>query len=93
MRRRLIVVGDGGDHAGARVISGASRYQIDGRAIARQGDRVDCPQRYPDGAPHGVNRIVEGTHKYLIEGQPAALEGHRSECGCVLIGSANRFVD
>jgi uncharacterized Zn-binding protein involved in type VI secretion len=92
MTRRIIVVGDGGSHAGARVISGSPRSSIDGRAVARKGDSVDCPQRYPGGRPHGVNPIVEGTDKYLIDGIPVALEGHRTECGCVLVGTVNRYV-
>ncbi|MBP7566887.1 MAG: PAAR domain-containing protein [Burkholderiaceae bacterium] len=87
MTRRIIVVGDGGSHAGARVISGSPHDTIEGRAVARKGDLVDCPQRYPGGKPHGINRIVEGSLNDLLDGVPLALEGHRTECGCVLVGS------
>lgn len=87
MSRRIIVVGDSGSHAGSRVISGSPNDSIDGRAIARKGDLVSCPQTYPGGRPHGENRIVGGADEYTLDGTPVALEGHSTECGCVLIGS------
>lgn len=92
MSRRIILVGDGGSHAGARVISGSPNRSVNGRAIARRGDQIDCPQKCPDGTPHGVNPIVEGTEQYLVDGVPAALDGHHTACGCTLVGSVNTFV-
>jgi uncharacterized Zn-binding protein involved in type VI secretion len=88
MGRIVILVGDPTDHGGV-VISGSSTHRIDGKPIARLGDKVDCPETYPGGAPHGVNAIVEGEPGVLIDGIPVALEGHKTECGCSLIGTCN----
>jgi uncharacterized Zn-binding protein involved in type VI secretion len=86
MARKIIVVGDTSDH-GAVVISGSPNDSIDGKPIARLGDKVDCPQKYPDGRPHGVNPIIEGEPGYTVDGIPVALHGHKTACGCSLIGS------
>jgi uncharacterized Zn-binding protein involved in type VI secretion len=91
MSRKIIVVGDSTDHGGV-VISGDTTKTISGKAIARLGDKVDCPKKYPNKKPHGVNAIVEGEASYLVNGIPVALEGHHTECGCALIGSVNATV-
>jgi uncharacterized Zn-binding protein involved in type VI secretion len=91
MGKKIIVVGDATTHGG-KVISGASDQTLNGKAIARKGDEVDCPELYPGGAPHGVNKIIEGSDKYLVMGIPVALEGHKTECGCALIGSGTAEV-
>lgn len=88
MPRRIIVLNDATTHGG-KVITGAGQHTIEGRPIARLGDLVDCPQRYPGNRPHGVNKIIEGEPTLCLEGIPVALEGHHSECGCALIGSVN----
>lgn len=88
MARKIIVVGDPTSHGG-RVISGSKAHTIGGKAIARKGDQVDCPERYPDGSLHGVNVIIEGEDKMPIDGIPVALEGHKTACGCQLIGTSN----
>ena len=88
MARPVIVVGDATDHGGV-VISGSPNHDINGKAIARLGDKVDCPQKYPGGKPHGVNPIVEGESGYLIDGIPVALQGHKTACGCQLIGASS----
>ncbi|WP_202944352.1 PAAR domain-containing protein [Methylovorus sp. MP688] len=90
MSRRFIVVGDPTDHDG-KVISGSPTHTISGKPVARLGDKVDCPKKYPDGSPHGVNAIVEGEPNCLIDGVPAALEGHKSECGCRLLATVSAF--
>lgn len=38
----------------------SAAYTIDGKPMARLGDLVDCPQKYPGDVPQGVNTIVEG---------------------------------
>ncbi|ATE61641.1 PAAR domain-containing protein [Thauera sinica] len=86
MSRTVIVVGDMTTHGG-RVISGSPTDSLDGRAIARLGDLVDCPQRYPGSKPHGINKIIEGDPDWTLDGIPVALSGHKTECGCALIGS------
>jgi len=87
MARKIIVMGDPTSHGGT-VISGSAAHTIGGKAIARKGDKVDCPEKYPDGSPHGVNEIVEGEATMPIDGIPVALEGHKTVCGCSLIGTA-----
>ncbi|BDT68003.1 hypothetical protein os1_21840 [Comamonadaceae bacterium OS-1] len=88
MGRKIIVVGDPTDHGGV-VISGSPTRNVDGKAMARLGDSVNCPQTYPGGKPHGVNAIVEGDARFLVDGIAVALEGHKTECGCSLIGTVN----
>ncbi|AOY94413.1 hypothetical protein BKK79_20890 [Cupriavidus sp. USMAA2-4] len=91
MSRSIIVVGDTNSSSGI-VITGSFSDVLDGKPIARLGDLVDCPAKYPDGRPHGVNPIVEGDASMLVSGKPVALHGHRSACGCSLIGKAAAYV-
>lgn len=86
MSLKIITVGDKTDHGGT-VISGSPTHDIRGRAIARLGDKVNCPQFYPGGKPHGVNKIVTAFDAFTVNGVPVAVEGCATECGCVLIGS------
>jgi uncharacterized Zn-binding protein involved in type VI secretion len=83
---KIITVGDKTDHGGT-VISGAPNQNIHGRAVARLGDKVDCPQFYPGGKPHGINKIITACNTVTINGVPVAVEGCTTECGCKLIGS------
>lgn len=46
MSLKIITVGDKTDHGGT-VISGSPKHDIRGKAIARLGDKVDCPLPYP----------------------------------------------
>jgi uncharacterized Zn-binding protein involved in type VI secretion len=91
MSKPIIVLGDATSHGG-RVISASSTRTINGKGIARKGDTVSCPLKYPNKKPHGVNAIIEGDDSYLIDGIPVALEGHKTECGCTLIGSVTSSV-
>ena len=85
MHRNIAVVGDTTTHGG-RVVTGSEADTIDGRAIARMGDLVDCPL-------HGIQPIIEGDDTTLLEGRPMALEGHRVACGCrLLAGGGNGSV-
>lgn len=79
--RPFILVGDKTDHGGV-VISGAPSADVNGRCIARAGDKVTCPKK-----GHGENQIVEGDPMMIIDGRPVALHGHRTACGAVLISS------
>lgn len=87
MSLKIITVGDKTDHGGT-VISGSPDHDIGGRAIARLGDPVSCPQSYPGGKPHGVNKIVTACRSFSVNCVPVAVEGCTTECGCKLIGSA-----
>lgn len=82
----IITVGDKTDHGGT-VVSGSPTHDIRGRAIARIGDNVDCPQSYSGGKPHGVNKILSGNNTFTINGLAVAVDGCNTECGCKLIGS------
>ncbi|MGJ7918300.1 PAAR domain-containing protein [Massilia sp. LXY-6] len=86
MSLKIITVGDKTDHGGT-VISGSPNHDIRGKAIARLGDKVDCPQPYPGGKPHGVNKIITAHDTLTVDGVPVAVEGCTTECGCKLIGS------
>lgn len=86
MPLKIITVGDKTDHGGT-VISGSPNHDVRGRAIARLGDQVDCPQLYPGGKPHGVNKITTAYSSFTVNGVPVAVEGCTTECGCKLIGS------
>lgn len=92
MALKIITVGDGTDHGG-KVISGSPTHDIGGKAIARLGDEVECPQHYPDGTPHGVNKIVTAHSTFSVGGIPVAVQDCLTECGCKLIGSATASVD
>lgn len=86
MSLKIITVGDKTDHGGT-VISGSPRHDIHGRAIARVGDKVQCPMPYPGGKPHGINKIITGSATLTVDGIAVAVEGCMTECGCKLIGS------
>nr|WP_307727304.1 PAAR domain-containing protein [Telluria mixta] len=88
---KIITVGDKTDHSG-KVISGSPTHDIQGRAIARLGDQVDCPQLYPGGKPHGVNKIITAHKTLTVDGMPVAVEGCTTECGCKLLGSLSATV-
>lgn len=66
-------------HGPGTIVSGASTAAINGRPIARVGDRISC------GAV-----IVSGSASATIEGQPVARQGDTTSHGGTLIeGDAN----
>ena len=92
MSLKIIVVGDPTDHGG-KVITGSPLHDVDGKAIARLGDKVACPQFYPGGKPHGVNKIVTAHPTVSIGGTPVAVEDCVTECGCKLMGTRRASAD
>ncbi|MEC5408006.1 PAAR domain-containing protein [Paraburkholderia sp. MPAMCS5] len=60
------------------MIQGSNADSIDGRKVARRGDRVNCVK-------HGVNSIAEGDDSTVVFGMPVALEGHHATCSCILV--------
>jgi uncharacterized Zn-binding protein involved in type VI secretion len=72
MFRRIIREGDTTTHGG-KVINGSDRHRLEGRRIARLGDEVDCPAKYPGGTPHGINGTTEqyalGIAVFLTDGR------------------------
>jgi len=79
--KRVIRLGDQHTHGG-RVITAATKTEINGKRVARLGDKAVCPKK-----GHGVVTIVEGDSSWYVEGQPVALEGHKCSCGCSLIST------
>ena len=78
MARQVIVVGDTLAPYGGKVITGSDADTIDGKAVARKTDQVEC-------AKHGINAIEEGDASCLVDGEPVALDGHHASCGCILV--------
>lgn len=82
MSRPIIVVGDRTSHGGV-VITGSPFTDVDGKAVARIGDKVTCPQK-----GHGsVTTIVTGDLTAIIDGQQVARHGDKTACGAMLISS------
>jgi uncharacterized Zn-binding protein involved in type VI secretion len=78
MARQVIVVGDTLAPHGGDVTGGSHADIVDGKAVARKGDTVECKQ-------HGTQTIAEGDGTSMIGGSPVALQGHRATCGCTLL--------
>lgn len=82
MSRPVIVVGDRTSHGGV-VITGSPFSDVDGKSIARIGDKVTCPRK-----GHGsVTTIVTGDLTDIIDGSPIARHGDLTACGATLISS------
>jgi len=79
MTRPFIVVGDKLSHGGS-VIAGTGQTDINGKAVARVGDRATC-------AIHGSTTIVSRDATVIIDGQPVARDGDRTACGATLVAS------
>lgn len=82
MSRPVIVVGDRTSHGGV-VITGSPFSDIDGKAIARIGDKVTCPKK----GHGGVTVIATGDVTDIIDGSPIARHGDMTACGAILISS------
>ncbi|OOF66684.1 PAAR domain-containing protein [Rodentibacter sp. Ppn85] len=78
--RRIIVIGDKTNHGGT-VLQGSQTMTAGGKAIARQGDLVACPQC------KGNFPITEGSSKMSANGRGVALERMKTACGAELIAS------
>lgn len=76
--RMLIVLGD--KHSGGgSVINGSPHTDIDGKPIARVGDKAVCPRH------KGIFPIITGDNTLIIDGQAVARHGDKLACGCSLI--------
>ncbi|PTU63422.1 MULTISPECIES: PAAR domain-containing protein [unclassified Chromobacterium] len=80
MPGKIIRLGDPTSHGGS-VIS-ASGPVVYGKAAARVGDQVSCPQ-----PGHGVSSILPGPTRMSAHGSAFALEGFQAGCGCTLIST------
>lgn len=86
MARDWVVVGDATD-SGGRVITGSPFTDIDGKPVAREGDRAVCP------AHKGTFPIVAGCDvRTIVDGRPVALDRAVLACGCRVIAAEQRHV-
>ncbi|WOD27128.1 PAAR domain-containing protein [Alloalcanivorax xenomutans] len=90
MSRPIIVLGDKTDHGGT-VISASTTMDIDGKGVARVGDKVICPKHGPSPI---ITTIATGDPTNIVDGQPVARHGDKTACGATLISSqATSVVD
>lgn len=68
------------------MIAGSPATTIDGKPVARVGDKVTCPQR----GHGGTTVIVTGDPTCIVDGQPVARHGDKTACGATLISSQAR---
>lgn len=80
--RPFIVLGDKSSCGGV-VVSAAANARIDGKPIARLGDKVACAKR----CKRPTCTIVSGDPTMIVEGKPVARHGDKTACGDVLIAS------
>jgi uncharacterized Zn-binding protein involved in type VI secretion len=78
----LIRLGDTTDHGG-EVITASQVMVINGKGVARKGDKIKCP-KHPDVSP---NVIEEGDPNIRDHGVSVARQGDLGTCGCKLISS------
>lgn len=83
--KNVIRIDDTTSHGGV-VKTGAVKFMVDGRPVARVGDTCTCPE---DG--HDDCTIVEGDPNFVIEGRAVAFDGHKTSCGATLKSSATNF--
>lgn len=84
MARLFIVVGDRLSSGGS-VLTGSPFTDIEGRPMARVGDRTICPT-------HGPGTIITGDATLIVDGNAAARQGDRASCGCSLIAGRQNLV-
>lgn len=82
MGKPIIVIGDKTDHGGV-VVQGSMTSDIDGKPIARIGDKVSCPQN----GHGGTTVIVSGDPTCIVDGMPVARHGDKTACGATLIAA------
>ncbi|MFT3734541.1 MAG: PAAR domain-containing protein [Rhodocyclaceae bacterium] len=88
MAKPIILVGDKTDHGGT-VIEGAPESDINGKRIARVGDKVTCSRQ----GCHSPATIVTGDPTCLIDGKPVARHGDKTSCGATLIATQSTTTD
>lgn len=88
MGKPFILIGDRTSHGGV-VVQGSPTSTVDGKAIARVGDQVTCPQK-----GHGGTTVIAlGDPTCIVDGQPAARHGDKTACGATLLSSQAGTVD
>ncbi|MBN6149846.1 PAAR domain-containing protein [Xanthomonas sp. AmX2] len=79
MSRPFILVGDKLDHGGS-VVVGSAETDVDGKPVARIGDKAVC-------SVHGPTEIASGDATVMIDGKPVARHGDKTACGATLIST------
>ncbi len=88
MARSQARLGDKSNHGGV-IVTGASRTLVNGKPLARMGDKHNCPL-----PGHGVTPIVSGSPYTLTEGKPNARVGDAVACGArIVTGSPDTYVN
>lgn len=83
--KMIIVVGD--RHSGdGSVITGSDTTDIDGKAVARIGDKAICRKHA------GTYSIITGDPSWIIDGKAAACHGDKLACGCSLFSGQQQRV-
>ena len=83
MNRPLIRVDDPTSHGG-KVLAGSAKMIVDGKPVARVGDKVSCPI-------HGDTTIASGSPTYITDGQPTARDGDTTACGATLKATQDHY--
>ena len=76
-----ICVGDK-TSCGGTVCTGSLFSDVDGRSIARKGDKIACPHSCV---------IMDGNMAEIVDGAPLALHGAATSFGCTCISRNNDF--
>lgn len=84
MANAYITVGAKTSHGGT-VISGSSATTLNGKPVARIGDKVTCPQCKTTVA------IASGDPTHVVDGSPIARHGDKTTCGASLIADQQVF--
>lgn len=71
-----------------KILSGASKVTIEGKAAARDGDTISSHTKSPP--THPSSTISGGSSKVTIEGNAAARIGDGTTCGSVISGSCSK---
>ena len=86
--RNVIRLGDPTSHGGKVVSVSAYHFTVDGKAVARVGDRCSCPIKGHDNC-----KIAEGDPRHVIDDIAVAYEGHKTTCGATLIATTDTFAE
>jgi uncharacterized Zn-binding protein involved in type VI secretion len=79
----FICVGDKTSGGGV-VVEGSPTNLIDGRPMARVGDKATCTRK---NHPHTVTIVTTSDPSIITDGKPQAFHGDKLSCGCTLIAS------
>ena len=76
-------LGDAISHGGV-IVQGSPNVFVDGRPVARRGDKVVC-------ALHGPQTIISASSKVYANGLGVARIGDTTSCGATIISGSGKF--